>query len=143
MRNKISLLMALVLLMVLLPAVGAGAAPRAHDLSVGSWTLPLPVEHLRFSAKLAARDINWRVPTAATIQLGYVTCADDCQRVIEVTYEIDGTDRYPQHLHLAGEVQHPLYTGACESYQFINIRDREGTFMVGTVSPVSDTCIAP
>ena len=143
MRNRSGLLVAMVVLLVLLPAVGATAAPRVPYLSVGDWTLPIPVEDLPVTTKLAAWDINWRAPKAAILELGYVICAAECQRVVEVTYELSAADRYPQHLHLQGETRHLISAGGCYSHQFINIRDREGAFMVGTVSPLGYVCIRP
>ncbi len=131
-----------VLLLALLPAAAPAAAqPWRSSISVGDWTFL--AEDLPDVAHLYAWDISWRIPRAAIIELGYVLCADDCQRVVEVTYRISGFNKYPQLLDLAGETIHQLVPGACESSQFINIRDREGNFLVGALSPMRYICIRP
>lgn len=142
MKKRFYLLIAMVLLLGLLPATAAAAPPKPPYVSVRLWTFP--PETLPGIAKLSAWDINWRVPKAATIELGYVQCVGGlCETVVEVTYTISRAVKYPQLLDLAGKLYHRLETGNCTSHQFVNIRDREGNILAATQSQECDVCIDP
>ncbi len=136
-------LIAMVLLLGLLPATAAAAQPRIPYVSAGAWTLTR-VEPPA-TARLAAWDINWRVFQPSIIELGYVRHWEGGgERVVEVTITVNQSEKYPQHLHLAGETWHRLVAGDdCEDYQFINLRDRDGTIRVITLSPLAYVCIDP
>ena len=142
MQKRFTLSIAILLLLGLLPATAAAALPRIPYVSAGGWTLTR-VE-LPTTARLAAWDINWRVVQPSIIQLGYVRhSADGSERVVEATITVNQSVKYPQHLYLAGETWHRLVAGDCEDYQFINLRDRDGTIRVITQSPLADACIDP
>jgi len=142
MQKRSHLSIAIVLLLGLLPATTAAALPRIPYVSAGAWTLTR--EELPATARLAAWDINWRVVQPSIIELGYVRhWADGSERVVEATITVNQSEKYPQHLYLAGETWHRLVAGDCEDYQFINLRDRDGTIRVITLSPEADVCIDP
>ena len=142
MKKRFYLLIAMVLLLGLLPAAAAAAPPKPPYVSARLWSLPpgtLPV-----GALLSAWDINWRVPRAATIELGYVLCKEGlCETFIEVTRPVTRADRYPQQLDLEGKIWHLLEAGNCTSHQFINIRDRRDNILATAQSQECDVCIDP
>ena len=142
MEKRRILLITMVLLLGLLPATAAAALPRIPYVSAGDWTLTR--EELPATARLAAWDINWRVVQPSIIELGYVRHgAGGSQRVVEVTITVKQSEKYPQHLYLAGETWHRLVAGDCEDFQFIHLRDRDGTLRVITLNPMVDVCIDP
>ena len=142
MEKRHILLIAMVLLLGLIPATAAAALPRIPYVSAGAWTLTR--DEPPATARLAAWDINWRVVQPSIIELGYVRhWAGGGERVVEVTITVNQSIKYPQHLYLAGETWHRLVAGDCEDYQFINLRDRDGTIRVITLSPLAQVCIDP
>ena len=142
MKTRFYLLIAMVLLLLLLPAAAAAAPPRPPYVSVRDWTLP--ADQLPAIAKLSAWDVNWRVPRAATLEIGYVHCVDGlCQNVVEGTYRITKDDKYPQLLDLAGKDFHQLVAGNCTLQQFVNIRDKGGSLVVRALSTECNICLDP
>ena len=143
MKTRFYLLIAMVLLLLLLPAAAAAAPPRPPFISVRLWTLP--ADELPAIAQLSAWDINWRVPRAATVEIGYVYCEDGlCQTVVEGTYRITKDDKYPQQLDLAGKMYHQLVAdNACTLKQFVKIRDKAGALVVAAHSLECNICLDP
>jgi hypothetical protein len=140
MQKRFTLSMAIVLLLGLIPATAAAALPRTPYVGAGAWTLTR--EELPDTARLSAWDINWRVTQPAIIELGYLQFrAGGSERVVEVTIAVNQSEKYPQHLHLAGETRHRLVPGDCESMQLLTLRERDGTIRVIAPSPVTNICI--
>lgn len=142
MKNKVYLLMAMVLLVGLLPAAAIAAPPKPPFVTVRLWTLPVD-PYGSFYARLSAWDIDWRVPKAATIELGYKHCDGICETVVEVTYTVMKDDKYPQNLDLAGKPYHDFGPGNCTLQQFIHVRDKSGAVLTSAWSVEQNVCLDP
>ena len=142
MKTRFYLLVLTVLLLGLLPATSVAAPPKPPYISVGDWTLPVDPEVLPIGAFLYAADIRWRVPRAATLELGYVYCAGGlCDTVVEVTHRVTKDDKYPQNLTLVSTTGHWLVAGNCTLQQFVNVRDRSGELLASALSIVDRVCM--
>ncbi len=145
MKNKFYLLMAMVLLLGLLPVVAVAAPPRPPYVSVRDWTLPVNPDILPVGAWLSAWDIDWRVPKAATVVLGYRSCKGGlCVDVVDSkVYRVTKDDRYPQNLDLKSTLPHILEAGNCTLQQFVRIRDANEAILVTAWSEEQGICIDP
>jgi hypothetical protein len=142
MKRRFYLLIAMVLLLLVLPAVAFAAQPKPPYVSVRDWTLPVMDLDPPPIAQLSAWGINWKVRRAAAVELGYVYCEEGvCTWVVEVTYRITKDDKYPQNLDLAGKPYYMFTAGNCSLQQFIQIRDRTGMAVLSTSSVSQNVCI--
>ncbi len=143
MKARIYPSIAMVLLLGLIPAVATAAPPKPPFLTVLDWSLPVDPAYLPLGAWLSAWDINWKVPKAVSIELGYTTCDPHCHEVNEVTYRIAADDKYPQNLDLKAETTHVLDVGNCSTWQYVRVLDRHGVLLMDTRSPEDRVCIDP
>ena len=141
MKTRFYLLVLMVLLLGLLPATSAAAPPRPPFVTVDDWTLPVD-QKLPIGVFLYAADIRWRVPRAATVELGYVYCAGGlCDTVVEATHTITKDDKYPQNLRLKSWDGHWLVAGNCTLQQFVNVRDKSGELLASAWSVQQRVCM--
>ena len=142
MKTRFYLLIAMVLLLLVLPAVAVAAPPRPPFVTVRDWTLPVMDLDPPPIGQLSAWDIDWKVPRAASVELGYQYCVEGvCTWVVEATYRITKDDKYPQNLELAGKPYYMFTAGNCSLQQFIQIRDRTGMAVLGISSVPQNVCI--
>ena len=143
MKTRFSLLIVMVLLLLVLPAAATAAPPKPPFVTVRDWTLPVVDLDPPPIGQLSAWDISWKVPKAATVELGYVYCKEGlCTSVVEATYRITKDDKYPQNLDLAGKPYYMFTPGLCSLQQFIQILDRTGAVVADSQSVEQGVCIA-
>ncbi len=145
MKRSSYLLIAMALLLTLLPAVATAAPPKPPFVTVRDWTLPVDPDTLPVGAWLSAWDISWRVPRAATVELGYRSCTGGiCIDVVDSkVYRVTKDDKYPQNLDLEGTFPHLLAAGNCTLQQFVRIRDSKEAVLVTAWSQEDGICIDP
>lgn len=143
MKSKVYLLIAMVLLLGLLPAVALAAPPKPPYVSVGDWTVPVDLGDPAPVGKLSAWDIDWRVPNAARVELGYTYRNEDgiTVTVVEVSLPVTKDDKYPQNLNLAGKSYYVFTAGNCTLQQFVQIVGRTGEAVAVAESVEQAVCI--
>jgi hypothetical protein len=143
MKKRFPLLIAMVLLLGLLPAVALAAPPKPPYVSVGDWTLPVELGDPAPIAQLSAWNIDWRVPNAARVELGYTYRNEDgiTVEVVEVSLPVTKDDRYPQNLDLAGKSYYMFAAGDCTLRQFVQIVGRTGEVVAVAESVAQEVCI--